>query len=59
MDKRSVANALDEAAILMELAGDNPFRVRAYRNASRTVRSLPTDLAEAVADGSIRNVKGI
>lgn len=59
MDKSSVANALDEAAILMELAGDNPFRVRAYRNASRTVRSLATDLAEAVADGSIRNVKGI
>lgn len=59
MDKRSVANALDEAATLMELAGDNPFRVRAYENASRTVRSLPTDLAEAVKDGSIRNVKGI
>lgn len=59
MDKRSVANALDEVATLMELAGDNPFRVRAYQNASRTIRSLPTDLAEAVADGSIRNIKGI
>jgi DNA polymerase (family 10) len=59
MDKRGVANALDEAATLMELSGDNPFRIRAYQNASRTIRSLPADLAEAVADGSIRNVKGI
>jgi DNA polymerase (family 10) len=41
MDKRGVANALDEAATLMELSGDNPFRIRAYQNASRTIRSLP------------------
>ncbi|UCF31385.1 MAG: DNA polymerase/3'-5' exonuclease PolX [bacterium] len=59
MDKRAVADALEEAATLMELSGDNPFRIRAYQNAARTIRSLPADLAEAVADGSIRNVKGI
>ncbi len=43
----------------MELAGDNPFRIRAYNNASRIVRAYAGDLAEAVADGSIRSVKGI
>ncbi|HDL53690.1 MAG TPA: DNA polymerase/3'-5' exonuclease PolX [Proteobacteria bacterium] len=59
MDKRAVSNALDEAATLMELGGDNPFRVRAYRNASRTVLGLSVDLAEAVEDGSILSVKGI
>jgi DNA polymerase (family 10) len=37
MDKKEISNALDEAAVLMELAGDNPFRVRAYSNASRIV----------------------
>ena len=59
MDKKAVSNALDEAAVLMELAGDNPFRVRAYSNASRIVRAYAGDLAEAVADGSIRSIKGI
>lgn len=59
MDKRAVANALDEAATLMELSGDNPFRIRAYQNASRSIRSLPVDLRESVEDGSIRNIKGI
>ena len=59
MDKKEISNALDEAAVLMELAGDNPFRVRAYSNASRIVRAYAGDLAEAVADGSIRSIKGI
>ena len=51
MDKKAISNALDEAAVLMELAGDNPFRVRAYANASRIVRGYAGDLAEAVAGG--------
>jgi DNA polymerase (family 10) len=59
MDKKEISNALDEAAVLMELAGDNPFRVRAYSNASRIVRAYAGDLAGAVADGSIRSIKGI
>jgi DNA polymerase (family 10) len=59
MDKKEISNALDEASVLMELAGDNPFRVRAYSNASRIVRAFAGDLAEAVADGSIRSIKGI
>jgi len=59
MDKKAISNALDEASVLMELAGDNPFRVRAYSNASRIVRAYAGDLTEAVADGSIRSIKGI
>jgi len=59
MDKKAISDAFDEASVLMELAGDNPFRVRAYSNASRIVRAFAGDLAEAVADGSIRSIKGI
>ena len=59
MDKKSVSDALEEAAILMELAGESPFRVRAYENASRIVRAFAGDLASASADGSLRAVKGI
>jgi DNA polymerase (family 10) len=59
MDKKAISNALDEASVLMELAGDNPFRVRAYSNASRIVRAYAGNLAEAVSDGSIRSIKGI
>jgi len=59
MDKKAISDALDKASVLMELAGDNPFRVRAYSNASRIVRGYAGDIAQAVADGSIRSIKGI
>ena len=59
MDKKEISNALDEASVIMELAGDNPFRVRAYSNASRIVRAYAGDLSEAIADGSIQSIKGI
>jgi DNA polymerase (family X) len=36
---------------LLEIEGANPFRVRAYRNAARTVRDLPHSLSALVAEG--------
>ncbi len=40
-----IAQAFEEAADLLELDEANPFRVRAYRNAARTVRSLESEVA--------------
>src|SRR5512144_554235 len=42
-----VAGALDQLADLLELEGANPFRVRAYRNAARTVLVARQDCANA------------
>jgi len=46
-----VAIIFDEMADLLEIEDANPFRVRAYRNAARSVRSLGRELAEMVAEG--------
>ena len=40
MDNADVAKLLDEVADLLEIKGENPFRVRAYRTAARTLESL-------------------
>ena len=37
----------------MELKGDNPFRIRAFRTAARTLAGIPGDLGEALEDGSL------
>ncbi|MCI0462272.1 MAG: DNA polymerase/3'-5' exonuclease PolX [Gemmataceae bacterium] len=50
MENLEVAQAFDEVADLLELQGANPFRVRAYRNAARTLRDLPEPATEIVAD---------
>ena len=59
MDKTGVAHVLDQFASLLELKGETPFRVRAFRTASRAVAGLPGVLDEALADGSLRATRGI
>ena len=46
-----IAAALNELADLLDLKNDNPFRIRAYRNAARTVGALGHDIAALVASG--------
>src|ERR1700730_16301372 len=45
MDNADIARLLDEVADLLDLLGDNPFRIRAYRSAARTIETL-TEPAE-------------
>jgi len=46
-----IAGVFDEIADLLEIQEANPFRVRAYRNAARTVENLSLDLGGAVGSG--------
>ena len=46
-----IAAAFEEIAELLELGDENPFRVRAYRNAARVVAGLSLDLPAALAAG--------
>jgi DNA polymerase (family 10) len=50
MENPEVAQIFDEVADLLELQGDNPFRIRAYRRAAVTVRDLPESLTKVIAD---------
>ena len=42
MENIQIAKAFEEVADLLEIQGANPFRIRAYRNAARTVGTLGT-----------------
>jgi len=46
-----IAAVFDEIADLLEIESANPFRVRAYRNAARTLRDLTQDVAAMIAQG--------
>jgi DNA polymerase (family 10) len=46
-----IAVIFDEMADLLEIEDANPFRVRAYRNAARTVRGLGQELETMVDNG--------
>lgn len=46
-----IAAGFDHLADLLEIEGANPFRVRAYRRAARTIEDLPRSAAEMIAGG--------
>lgn len=48
---QDIADAFEEMADLLEIEGANPFRVRAYRNAARTLRGLGREVRELRAEG--------
>ena len=49
MENIEIARSLEELADLLEIQGANPFRIRAYRNAIRTVAGETRSLAVMVA----------
>ena len=59
MNKLEVSKILEEIGILLELKGENPFKFRAYHNASVTVEALEEDLDKAIGDGTLAEQKGI
>ncbi|MDP3909869.1 MAG: DNA polymerase/3'-5' exonuclease PolX [Gemmatimonadales bacterium] len=51
MQNPDIARQLDDVADLLEISAANPFRVRAYRNAARTVRDQPDSISDLVRGG--------
>ena len=51
MDNAALARTLEEVADLLEIQNANPFRIRAYRNAVRTIQTQATPLARLLAEG--------
>jgi len=52
MDNLEIARVLAEVGDLLEIQDANPFRVRAYRNAVRTIEAQTTPLAEMLERGA-------
>ncbi len=59
MDRTGVARSLEEIASYLEFTGGNPFRVRAFNGAARSVLGFSGELEPAIADGSLADTKGI
>ena len=58
MKNREVAKIFNEIADLLELKGDNPFRIRAYRRAALNLEGL-TKKIEEIAHEELLNIPGI
>jgi len=59
LDNKGVSAVLQEVALLLELKGENPFKVKAYSNAARTIEILEETLEGRVREGRLKEMKGI
>jgi DNA polymerase (family 10) len=60
MTKNEIADVLAEIGLLLELQGENPFKVRAYQTGARALEAIEEqELAWLVAENELQNVKGI
>src|SRR5215472_18154364 len=50
MDNRAIAQMLYETADLMEVAGEDSFRIRSYRNAAGVIESHPEQISSILKD---------
>ena len=58
-DTGSIVHLLDDISILMEVNGDNPFRIRAYRKAAQVIQSTTEDIAALVKNKTLTTLNGI
>ena len=59
MDKHDVAKLLEEIATLLEVQAENPFKIRAYIKAARTIENLDEDLYKVVKEDRLKDLPGI
>jgi len=57
--RETLADTLEEIALLLELKGENPFKTRAYRQGAETVRGFDGDIVALAAAGNLDGIKGI
>jgi hypothetical protein len=59
VDNRQIADRLDALASQLELVEANPYTARAYRRAAETIRGAAVPVAELLAAGRARELRGI
>ncbi len=59
MKNFEIAKLFYEMADLLEIKGENVFRVRAYRRAAETLESLPEEITAAAQRGGLMKIPGI
>ncbi|MFC1514506.1 DNA polymerase/3'-5' exonuclease PolX [Candidatus Omnitrophota bacterium] len=59
MENHEIAGVFREIAVILELKGDNPFRVRAYQRAAQHIEGLPESLKDIAKKDALEEIPGI
>src|SRR5256885_249743 len=59
MTKAQIAQVLEEIGTLLELKGENPFKIRAYANAARSFEAWGGSLSDLQDEETLAKIPGI
>ncbi|MEM2890078.1 MAG: helix-hairpin-helix domain-containing protein, partial [Candidatus Hadarchaeum sp.] len=59
MTNQEIVSILNFIATALEFQGENPFKIKAYQKAARSIEALTTDVASLVERGELRQIEGI
>ena len=58
MDRKSIIRVLGDIAVLLEIKGENPFKIRAYQNGARILETME-DFEERLKSDTLEEVSGL
>src|SRR6476661_2742909 len=59
MTREAAVEIFQRIALLMEMKGENPFKIRAYRTGAEIVESYAGDIMKLAAEGGLGGIKGL
>ena len=59
MNREQMVEVLGKIALLLELKGENPFKVRAYRQGAEIVEAMEEDIVELAKNDELKGIKGL
>ncbi len=59
MNNKQIAKVFEDIADLLELKGENVFKVRAYQKAARAIEQSPVEVEQLVKEERLREVPGV
>ncbi len=58
MKNSEVARVFQDIAVLLELKRENPFKIRAYQKVGRSIKHLPVEVEQLVAEDRLKEGPG-
>ncbi len=59
MTNAEIARRFERFAVLLEIRGEDKFRVRSYRNAAEVIESWPTPLSQVAREGGAKGLQAL
>ena len=59
MNNKQIAKVFEDIADLLELKGENSFKIRAYQKVVRSIEHLPVEIEQLVREDRLKEVPGV